>query len=43
MKRFYAIFNLKAFLTDRLFLLIGYRLSSLQYTHNLMFGIGWRL
>ena len=43
MKRFYTIFNLKAFLTDRLFLLIGYRLSSLQYTHNLMFGIGWRL
>ena len=43
MKRFYTLFNLKTFVSDRLFLLIGYRFSSLQYTHNLMFGLGWRI
>ena len=42
MKRFYTVFNLKTFVAPRLFLLIGYRFSSLQYTHNLMFGLGWR-
>ncbi|MBO7192153.1 MAG: acyloxyacyl hydrolase [Bacteroidales bacterium] len=43
MKRFYTLFNLKTFVSERLFLLIGYRFSSLQYTHNLMFGIGCRI
>lgn len=42
MKRFYTVFNLKTFVSDNLFLLVGYRFSSLQYTHNLMFGLGWR-
>ncbi len=43
MKRLYTLFNLKAFVSEHLYLLIGYRLSSLQYTHNLMFGFGLRL
>lgn len=43
MQPFYAIFNLKTFVSQRLFLLIGYRLSTLQYTHNLMFGLGFRI
>lgn len=38
----YGIFALKAFLTDRLFLNVSYRLSTVLYSHNLMFGIGWR-
>lgn len=42
MKLFYTVFNLKTFVSEKMFLLIGYRLSSLQYTHNLMFGLGWR-
>lgn len=42
MKLFYTVFNLKTFVSENMFLLIGYRLSSLQYTHNLMFGLGWR-
>ena len=40
---FYTTYNLKAFVTDRVFLNIGYRLSSVMYSHNLMFGIGVRL
>ena len=43
MKPFYAVFNLKGFVSESGFILIGYRLSSLQYTHNLMFGVGFRL
>lgn len=43
MQPFYAIFNLKTFVSQRLFLLVGYRLSTLQYTHNLMFGLGFRI
>jgi len=39
----YGVFALKAFLTDSIFLNIGYRLSSVQYAHNLMFGLGWRI
>lgn len=39
----YTIFHLKAFVSERLFLHVGYRLSGLQYTHNMMFGIGLRL
>ena len=38
----YGIFALKAFLTDSLFLNVGYRLGTVLYAHNLMFGIGWR-
>ena len=43
MHPFYAVFNLKTFVSQRLFLLVGYRLSTLQYTHNLMFGLGVRI
>ena len=38
----YATFSLKAFLTKRLFLYVGYRFNSTQYTHNLMYGLGMR-
>ena len=40
--RLYATFSLKAFLTKRLFLYVGYRFNSTQYTHNLMYGLGMR-
>ena len=39
----YTTFSLKAHITRKLFLYIGYRLNSTQYTHNLMYGIGIRL
>ena len=38
----YGVFALKAFLSDSLFLGVSYRLSSVLYSHNMMFGIGWR-
>ena len=38
----YGIFALKAFVTESIFLNIGYRLSTVLYSHNLMFGLGWR-
>lgn len=41
--RIYATFSLKAFVTKRLFLYVGYRFNSIQYTQNLMYGIGIRL
>ena len=41
--RLYTTFSLKAHITHRLFLYIGYRFNSTQYTHNLMYGIGIRL
>ena len=40
---FYTTFSLKAHFTRKLFLYIGYRFNSTQYTHNLMYGIGIRL
>ena len=40
---FYTTYNLKAFVSEKFFLNIGYRLSSVNYSHNLMFGIGVRL
>lgn len=43
LKGFYTAYNLKTFINDFLFLNIGYRLSSVLYSHNLMFGIGIRL
>lgn len=42
-KRFYTTYNLKSFISDRIFICMGYRLSAVQYTHNLMFGLGVRL
>ena len=43
LKGFYTAYCLKTFINDFLFLNIGYRLSSVLYSHNLMFGIGIRL
>lgn len=43
MSRFYTTFSLKAHITRTLFLYVGYRFNSTQYTHNLMYGIGIRL
>lgn len=43
LKALYGIFSLKAFMTERLFLNVTYRLSSVLYSHNLLFGVGWRL
>lgn len=42
-KRFYTTYNLKTFITNSIYLNIGYRLSTSQYTHNLMFGLGFRI
>lgn len=43
LKALYGIFSLKAFMTERLFLNVTYRLSSVLYSHNLLFGVGCRL
>jgi hypothetical protein len=43
LKGLYASFALKAFLCDNMFLTVAYRLSSVNYAHNLMFGLGFRL
>lgn len=42
LKGAYAVFNIKAFVTERLFINMSYRLSSINYTHNVMYGLGWR-
>lgn len=42
MERFYSVFGLKAHLSKRTFLYIGYRLSTLKYTRNIMYGFGFR-
>ena len=42
-KRFYTTYSLKTLITKRIYLNIGYRLSATQYTHNLMFGLGFKL
>lgn len=39
----YGSFVLKAFMTRSMYINIGYRLSSVLYSHNLMFGLGWRI
>lgn len=43
LKGFYTTYNLKSFISKKLFLTIGYRLGSVNYAHNLMFGVGIRL
>lgn len=43
MRTYYTTFSLKAFLTKRLFLYLGYRFNSMQYTHSLMYGLGIRI
>ena len=42
LKGLYTTFSLKDFVSRRLFLNVTYRLSSRNYTHNMMYGIGWR-
>lgn len=42
-KRFYQSLALKTFVTDKLFLNVGYRLGSFKTPQNLMLGIGIRL
>lgn len=42
LKGFYAVFSLKAFINDHLYLNVGYRLGQTTYAHNMMFGLGWR-
>lgn len=42
MQRFYSLFGLKIFLSQRAYLYLGYRLSALQYTRNIMYGFGYR-
>ena len=39
---FYQILALKAFVTPRLFLHVGYQLSDFHNPNNLMLGLGWR-
>ena len=39
---FYQILALKAFITRRLFLHVGYQLSDFKNPNNLMLGLGWR-
>lgn len=39
----YAVFGLKAFLSEKFYFNLGYRLNNKVYTHSLMFGLGWRL
>ena len=43
LKGFYTTYTLKTFLTENVFLNIGYKLSSVLYSHNLMLGLGVRL
>lgn len=43
MRGFYTTYTLKGFLTSKIYINIGYRLSGRQYCHNLMMGIGVRL
>lgn len=38
----YSTFSLKTFMTESLFLNISYRLSTKNFTHNMMYGVGLR-
>ena len=38
----YSTFCLKTFMTEHLFLNVCYRLSARNFTHNMMYGLGWR-
>ena len=42
-KKFYTTYKLKAPVSSKMYICMGYRLSAAQYTHNLMFGIGWKI
>ena len=38
----YTTFCLKTFVTEHIFLNVSYRLSARNFTHNMMYGLGWR-
>lgn len=38
----YSTFSLKTFMTEHVFLNVSYRLSARNFTHNMMYGLGWR-
>lgn len=40
--RLYTQYSLKHFINSRLFIFVGYRFNSTQYTHNMMYGLGLR-
>ena len=40
--RFYTQYSMKHFIARRMFLFVGYRFNSTQYTHNMMYGLGFR-
>ena len=42
LRGFYSTFSLKTFMTDSVFLNITYRLSTKNFTHNMMYGVGLR-
>lgn len=42
MKRLYSVFGLKIFVIKDAFIYVGYRLSTLKYTRNIMYGFGYR-
>ena len=40
--RIYTQYSLKHFIAERMFIFVGYRFNSTQYTHNMMYGLGFR-
>lgn len=40
--RLYTQYSLKHFISPRSFIFVGYRFNSTQYTHNMMYGFGFR-
>ena len=40
--RIYTQYSMKHFISSRTFIFVGYRFNSTQYTHNMMYGLGWR-
>ena len=40
--RIYTQYSLKHFIAKRMFIFVGYRFNRTQYTHNMMYGLGWR-
>lgn len=40
--RIYTQYSLKHFIAQKMFIFVGYRFNSTQYTHNMMYGVGFR-
>lgn len=40
--RIYTQYSMKHFISSRTFIFVGYRFNSTQYTHNMMYGLGFR-